>query len=563
MKKFYEDYKSRTSKENNLKQNKYQITKNIKELDNNKIGHQMNKGKPDNINNSTSHNYLQQTASSLSKIKKSNTSEKNKSLNKNINNNNNCNKSQIYLYSQSQEIRQPDKFNTKNINNNNSQKRKSNILNNQKNHINQNSNRGNEKDKNLYRTAQNFYNNFPNPEPMPIKVNCNYNKFNDLNKKGENNYNEKIIYNNKKEDNNILYLLSNLNLENLYDSFISNYISFNDLFLLTKVDFIEMKIPIGPRNRILHFIYEYQKIGKTYDFQELSNFMNCYKKNINKPLISDLNNSGLFITTNNINNGSFNCYNRPIINNFLNNQNNEQNNIIKKENIEKTNLFLDNKEKEIINSKNLSNNNNNNSSTNDLINLINYSKEKNKCNNNTSESKLRKYNSFNSSKKDMVNNSTISENINCNYNNINFDNFNKESKNNNIKTISSKNLKKYPLKNNLIKDENSKQCSHRHKNYYNNKKVYNKNIFIKNSNNSNYLLAKFQNINKEVNKFQKNFSKIQKSAKNIDEKIFNFFSSPKYSQINEELIYYMNNDLENENIRNLNNELKHSYMGKY
>ena len=115
----------------------------------------------------------------------------------------------------------------------------------------------------------------------------------------------------------------------------------------------------------------------------------------------------------------------------------------------------------------------------------------------------------------------------------------------------------------MIKDENSKQCSHRHKNYYNNKKVYNKNIFIKNSNNSNYLLAKFQNINKEVNKFQKNFSKIQKSAKNIDEKIFNFFSSPKYSQINEELIYYMNNDLENENIRNLNNELKHSYMGKY
>ena len=562
MKKLYEDYKSRTSKENNLKQNKYQFSKNIKELDKNKIDHQINKGRPDNINNNKSHNYLQQTAPSLNKIKKSNTSEKNKSLNKNIIKNNNCYKSQIYLYSQSQDNRQSDKFNIKNINKSNSQKKKPNILNNQKIHINQNSNRGNEKDKNLYHTTQNFYNNFPNPEPMPIKVNYNYNKFNDLNKKGENSYNEKKIkFNNKKEDNNILYLLSNLNLENLYDIFISNYISFNDLFLLTKADFIEMKIPIGPRNRILHFIYEYQKIGKMYDFQELSNFMNCYKKNINKPLISDLNNSGLFITTNNINNGSFNCYNRPIINNFLSNQNNEQNNVIKKENIEKNNLFLDNKEKDIINSKNLSNNNN--SSTNDLINLINYSKEKNKYNNNTSETKLRKYNSFNSSNKEMVNNSTISYNNNYNYNNNNFNNFNKENKNNNIKTISSKNLKTYPLKNNLIKDEKSKQCSHRHKNYYNNKKVYNKNIFIKNSNNSNYLLEKFQNINKEVNKFQKNFSKIQKSTKNIDEKIFNFFSSPKYSQINEELIYYMTNDLENENIRNLNNELKHSYMGKY
>ena len=53
---------------------------------------------------------------------------------------------------------------------------------------------------------------------------------------------------NKREDNNILYLLMNLNLGDLYNIFMSNCISFNDIFLLTKEDFIEMKIHIFFQN---------------------------------------------------------------------------------------------------------------------------------------------------------------------------------------------------------------------------------------------------------------------------------------------------------------------------
>ena len=38
-----------------------------------------------------------------------------------------------------------------------------------------------------------------------------------------------------------------------------------------------MKIPIGPRNRIINFIEKYKNYGKTYDFDELTLFMDKYK----------------------------------------------------------------------------------------------------------------------------------------------------------------------------------------------------------------------------------------------------------------------------------------------
>ena len=138
---------------------------------------------------------------------------------------------------------------------------------------------------------------------MPKKINCNQSTKvnNELNIKINNKYVKKNK-DNKREDKNILYLLTNLNLQNLYNNFISNCIGFTDLFLLTKDDFVEMKIPIGPRNRILHFLYEYKKLAKNFDFNELSNFLNYYKKIINKPLKNETNNNKLFILNNNINN---------------------------------------------------------------------------------------------------------------------------------------------------------------------------------------------------------------------------------------------------------------------
>ena len=38
-----------------------------------------------------------------------------------------------------------------------------------------------------------------------------------------------------------------------------------------------MKIPIGPRNRILYFSEEYKKFGRNYDIPELINFFNKHK----------------------------------------------------------------------------------------------------------------------------------------------------------------------------------------------------------------------------------------------------------------------------------------------
>ena len=216
------------------------------------------------LKNDSNNNYLNQTSSSLYKINKTSSSNK------------------LLLY------------NNKNLYLNKPQRRTKSLLDNEKlniichkNYINENSN------KNLQHQKQNIYRYFPQPEPFPKTINYNFSINNNLKNsnntisKEEPNSTQNTIY--KKEDSNVLYLLMNLNLGNLYNIFISNCISFNDLFLLTKEDFIEMKIPIGPRNRIMHFLSEYKKIGKKFDFMELSNFLNYYKKIMDKPNINDSN----------------------------------------------------------------------------------------------------------------------------------------------------------------------------------------------------------------------------------------------------------------------------------
>ena len=218
------------------------------------------------LKNDSNNNYLNQTSSSLYKINK--TSSLNISNKLLLNNN-----KSIYL--------------------NKTQRRTKSLLDNKKlniichkNFINENNN------KNLKLPKQNIYGYYPQPEPFPKTINYNFSINNNLKNsnnntisKEESNSTPNTIY--KKEDSNILYLLMNLNLSNLYNIFISNCISFNDLFLLTKEDFIEMKIPIGPRNRIMHFLLEYKKIGKKFDFMELSSFLSYYKKIMDKPNMND------------------------------------------------------------------------------------------------------------------------------------------------------------------------------------------------------------------------------------------------------------------------------------
>ena len=78
------------------------------------------------------------------------------------------------------------------------------------------------------------------------------------------------------KDSKLLFVLKKLDLLHLIHTFEINYISFNDLFLLSKEDLLEMKIPIGSRNKLMFFIQEYKKIMKNCDFEELSYFFNLY-----------------------------------------------------------------------------------------------------------------------------------------------------------------------------------------------------------------------------------------------------------------------------------------------
>ena len=103
---------------------------------------------------------------------------------------------------------------------------------------------------------------FPKPEPTPIKIDKST-KYINISKNFE--INNKTSDNERKiGDIKLITFLHNLNLDYLLSNFKNNYVNFRDLFLLTKEDFIEMKIPIGPRNKIIHFIELYKKSMKNY-----------------------------------------------------------------------------------------------------------------------------------------------------------------------------------------------------------------------------------------------------------------------------------------------------------
>lgn len=136
----------------------------------------------------------------------------------------------------------------------------------------------------------------PDPEPFPKKYNDYYTVVNKNvsfipNRKFS--YEQTIPYsqisqkdmivdmdiNSNDVDQKLLFVLKNLKTENLYQIFIKNGIYFRDLFLLSKDDLVEIKVPIGPRNRILYFIKLFNKSAKNYDFEELNNFFKDKKDN--------------------------------------------------------------------------------------------------------------------------------------------------------------------------------------------------------------------------------------------------------------------------------------------
>ena len=131
--------------------------------------------------------------------------------------------------------------------------------------------------------------NDPKPDPLPVKINKNnkidYNSLIKNNFTKKNNNENLIVSNIKKEIKNknkdfkLIFVLKNLDLENLINCFNYHYVKFSDLFRLNRQDFLEMNIPIGPRNRIINFINEYSKYAKNYDLNELKEFFNNKIKN--------------------------------------------------------------------------------------------------------------------------------------------------------------------------------------------------------------------------------------------------------------------------------------------
>lgn len=87
------------------------------------------------------------------------------------------------------------------------------------------------------------------------------------------------FYKSDKNEEKLNYILKKLELENLINVFVDNCIQFRDLFQLTKIDLLEMNMPIGPRNRIYNFINEYKNYGKKYDLNELKQFFKEKTKN--------------------------------------------------------------------------------------------------------------------------------------------------------------------------------------------------------------------------------------------------------------------------------------------
>ena len=142
---------------------------------------------------------------------------------------------------------------------------------------------------NIQRQSNNFFYNiekdllfnedekpFPKPEPTPIKIDkttkyINISKNFDIQNKSTD-----IERNNG--DIRLITFLHNINLDYLGSIFKNNYINFKDLFLLTKDDFIEMKIPIGPRNKIIYFIELFKRNMKNFEIQDILYFF----KNINE-----------------------------------------------------------------------------------------------------------------------------------------------------------------------------------------------------------------------------------------------------------------------------------------
>ena len=390
-------------------------------------------------------------------------------------------------------------------------------------------------------TFQNFYNNYPQPEPFPKKIDIR------IINNSNNNINSKTIYNERKDktvydDKKILFILTNLGLENLYSKFKDNFITYNDLKFLKKDDFVEMKIPIGPRNRIIHFIEEFNKIDTQLDFQELKFFIEAYKKAIsgNKYLNkkSGFNSNSLFLNSYNENkkdNSSIKLNNSDIAT-IKNNKYFSKSKFENSKYSENNEKYNDNKNNYSIDDREINEYNNN----------INHNKKKSKNKNNNSSSIDNYKTNFTNNDESIKYPSTIFDNIN-----------NSKTPTNRLKNIYFKKPNKLIRNNTFVKNKSAK--------------IKNKNNKTNNGSFSKTLINKLDIINKEVEKYELNYKKLKNETKRRNRNVQRILSNNIFYSKNSNYLQYKknnnnnsyiicqtnnNNDFEEEEVRNIQIELK-------
>ena len=391
----------------------------------------------------------------------------------------------------------------------------------------------------------------PEPEPYIINKYITKNKsYNNFNKVKINNNCEKINQSKSNSNRNknttdlkLNFTLSNLELNELKNVFEDNYIFFEDLFLLTKEDFIEMKIPIGPRNRLLNFIKKYKNYAKTFDLNELSSFMNKYKDSINSNEIDTT--IGETPSTNNKYRSTMTNSKEKKLN--ISNLEEETNNNNKNNIIDDLN--------EIINQNN---NNNKRCNTYKTIESRNYNdedidteKDNNKNNNNVNKNIFSNslFNEFTSYATDLKDSNFDFVDVN------NTKNQNKLNKSNMLKieclnSLISKNNSPFITNNDLIQNKNNK--------------VGNQNIYVKTKSKmqQNTYYKNYQNIFSEIEKYQMNYEKMKKENDDRNNKINNLLDKKNKTNIQylkmklKNSKYYNDEDLVNESARDLNKELQ-------
>ena len=422
----------------------------------------------------------------------------------------------------------------------------------------------NKLNKNCAYTFQNIIS-YPRPEPLPKKIdirivnhnnNFNSSNINETSIITHKNRYDKNIYDDKK----ILFILTNLGLENLYSKFKDNFITYNDLIFLTKDDFIEMEIPIGPRNRIINFIHELKRYGINLKFDELKNFIEKYKgtisgknRTINDRSENLLDFHKLIKKSQNISSAISSPYEseknenvsfmyKPKSNDYKNNISFVSNNNYKKSNINNLKRYYsynnvthkilnnDNKKKKLYSENNIKKiDSSEKKKVNDLRQIINDINCKIKSNSYIFDNKknLNFFNRPNSTKNigDIKKNNYIyNNNITYNYGflkspslNNNYSNYSNFSKYNEF-VPKSKNNRSNNIKNIINKEQflslsrNSKNDSFHSFN----------NVLSKN------LINKLEIINKEVEKYENNYERLKNETKIIKKKVFNILSSNGY-----------------------------------